>query len=547
MNKQADLYKSDLPASRGAAADFSLLLSRIENSLLQGTNTERSQHILANPRLWKRLKPEQMLKWAGLCQMAGLIDEALAVYEQLNRLTPESVAAWQKHLDLLLTAGRREEGARVLAAARQYLSGSDCQHWYAAFKADTAADGDDGIDEAAAPFEQMRQRLDRIDRFLKLFAGREDTFARQWADRESGRQGYVPVRRPMTRSDVSEHLAGKKTYGIYLLDSAGKVGLSVIDADLKTDFRAASLSREDHHHFKRERGYMMQRIKETAQKAGAMPVIEFSGGKGYHFWFFFESRLDAGTAKDFIQSIKDRVMPDLRMFNLEVFPKQRSLSGKGLGNLVKLPLGIHRGTGKQSLFLECRDRSIDAQLDFLATAKPIQVNEITAAQQQAAREKITVHPRFEKWAAEYPELYALETRCPPIGQLIAACRDRHSLTQREEKVLFQTIGFLPNGRLLLHYLLSFDSDYNPHLVDYKLSRLRGTPLGCRRIHSLLEFSGEHCHLPTAGTYRHPLLHLDQWQEGQAQPQNENAKNLEQAIERLRTAIIQVERFITPKK
>jgi hypothetical protein len=38
--------------------------------------------------------------------------------------------------------------------------------------------------------------------------------------------------------------------------------------------------------------------------------------------------------------------------------------------------------------------------------------------------------------------------------------------------------------------MAFLPDYNPHLVDFRLSRLRGTPLGCRRIHSLLSFTGE---------------------------------------------------------
>lgn len=546
MEKQRQHNSTD-KVDRGSAADFSLLFNRLENELLKGEETARSKAILSNARFWKRLPSDQMLKWAELCQMAGLMDQAIAIYSHLNQSVPEFVSAWTGHLALLSIVGRQESAVQVLAAARKYLPEADYQYWLESFQDNKAEAADDGMQAAAAPFLDMRQRHDRIDRFLRLFAGREDVFARQWADRSTGRQGYVPVRRPMTQGDVSEHLKGQKTYGIYLLDSAGKVGLAVIDADLKADFRSKSLSAADRHQLKRERGYMVQRIKEAAHRAGGPPVIEYSGGKGYHFWFFYDSRVPAGAAKDFVQWIKDQTAPDLRMFNLEVFPKQRQLSGKGLGNLVKLPLGVHRATGKRSVFLECRDRGIDAQLDFLAAVKPVSAADMKAAREAAVQEKVTVHPRWEKWAAEYPELYTLETRCPPIGRLIAACRERNALNQREEKVLFQTIGFLPRGRQLMHYLLAFDTEYNPHLVDYKLSRIRGTPLGCRRIHSLLEYPGDYCQLPNTKGYPHPLLHLDEWQENSAPAAGEQAENLAQAIEHLRTAIIQVERFLTPKK
>jgi hypothetical protein len=38
--------------------------------------------------------------------------------------------------------------------------------------------------------------------------------------------------------------------------------------------------------------------------------------------------------------------------HLEFFPKQASVKGKGLGNLIKLPLGIHRRTGRRSQLLD---------------------------------------------------------------------------------------------------------------------------------------------------------------------------------------------------
>ncbi len=56
-------------------------------------------------------------------------------------------------------------------------------------------------------------------------------------------------------------------------------------------------------------------------------------------------------------------------FNLEVFPKQDRLAGKGLGNLVKLPLGIHRGTGRRSHFVPRQGRTVWEELECLRTVQ----------------------------------------------------------------------------------------------------------------------------------------------------------------------------------
>jgi len=156
-----------------------------------------------------------------------------------------------------------------------------------------------------------------------------------------------------------------------------------------------------------------------------------------------------------------------------------------------------------------------------------------------------LHPRMAGFAKEYPELYDLERLCPPIGQLIATLRNRSDLALREEKVLYQTVGFLSRQKTLLHYLMSFASDYNPHMVDFKLSKLRGTPLGCKRIHSLLGFTGDYCDLEL-GTeaYLHPLLHLKQWAaSSEKKTESTRLNSLQDALENMKIAILQVERFI----
>jgi hypothetical protein len=158
-------------------------------------------------------------------------------------------------------------------------------------------------------------------------------------------------------------------------------------------------------------------------------------------------------------------------------------------------------------------------------------------------DKVLVLPRFQKWAKEYPELSTIEACCPPIGQVLAACRQGRPVSLKEERVIYQTVGFLKKGKTLLHHLMASVPEYNPHLVDFKLSRVKGRPLGCRRIHSLLGFTGDFCVFEGEREYDHPLLHLGEETEV-VTAKAEKSDNLADAIENLTAAIVQVRRFLT---
>jgi hypothetical protein len=163
-------------------------------------------------------------------------------------------------------------------------------------------------------------------------------------------------------------------------------------------------------------------------------------------------------------------------------------------------------------------------------------------QETSPTDTVILHPRFREWAEKYPEFYQLEQCCPPLAQIMTACRNRSNLSVREEKVIFQTIGFLNRKKTLIHLLMSEQPDYNPHLTDYKLSQIRGTPLGCARIHSLLGFTGDLCRFENATPYAHPLLHLksDQYQ---AAPKSEKIENLQSVLESLKVSILVVQQFL----
>lgn len=372
-------------------------------------------------------------------------------------------------------------------------------------------------------------------------------------------------------------------------------------------------------------------------------MIEFSGGKGYHFWFLFSRPVPAAAARRLLNGLAGAVSGDLTAFSLEVFPKQDRLSGKGLGNLVKLPLGVHRMSGRRSWFSECADRSADAQLRWLAgveaadpdrvdfsgpgpegggggperprtslrtkgagvnragrggggkAPRPVLVSPAVYPPPEEAAEgapgavpgetgggdPVSPSPSKAKCgaaerlpvggvdggmdgaaaepaagaaspgsamagagengaASEGPGTAALDrlaAACPPLAAAAAECRSGRGLSESGERVLFQTLAFLPDGPALLHRLMAEVPDVAPREVEFRLGRVRGTPLGCRRIHALTGYRGEFCDFSAADGYAHPLRHLEI---AAPRPVHERAAELESALRTLKAAIAAVE-------
>ena len=521
--------------------DVRLYLRRIEEHILGGRDIEQVRLRLQKEALWGRLGAPERLWWAQLAQMAEDPGTALRVLESIHRQWPEHQMAWRQHLELLVMVGPSEAFAGVLARARVHLEVDEYDQWLR--RSPTKEIEHVEADRAALdPFERLHAQRAATQRFLDLFVGRRDCFARQWSDRAKGVQGYVPERRPMDPEDVQAHLSGLKTYGIYLMQADGRIQTAVIDADLKKELRGRRADAATRLLVRREAVHLTSRIRELCEAQGVFPLVEFSGAKGYHFWFFFERPVSPAPVRAALQGLAAQLAPDLTAFSLEVFPKQDRPGGKGFGNLVKLPLGLHRLTGKRSFFPACGDRSVAAQLGFLTTVRYSDPERLAAHFGQGASAEVVLHPRWKQWAESYPSLYRLQAACAPLAQVMGLCIEGGTLSLREEKILYQTIGFLPDGRRLLHYLLGKLPDYNPHLVDYRLSRLRGSPLGCRRIHDLLAYAGPICRFTRASDYQHPLLHLEEWQ-GQVGGRAEKAENLDSALKGLQTAILQVERFL----
>ena len=248
------------------------------------------------------------------------------------------------------------------------------------------------FEPASDPFVEMQTRQKLLVNYLSLFSGRSDVFAGQWADRKTGKSGYVPVRRPMGMPDLEDHLKGLKTYGFYLMDKNADVSCGVIDADLVPEFREKKKNDSIVRQLKKEQSYMISRIRESSKILELNPVIEVSGYKGFHFWYFMDRPVPASRVRQALLEITQSLKSDLTFFDLEVFPKQDHLKGKGFGNLVKFPLGVHRLSGKRSFFPACLKKDTESQLAYLVSVKKSRVEAVKAAPEKTIVRNLLFHP-----------------------------------------------------------------------------------------------------------------------------------------------------------
>jgi hypothetical protein len=225
------------------------------------------------------------------------------------------------------------------------------------------------------------------------FVSRKDVKAQQQPD-----GSWVALREPFTMQDFTDHLSGKRTFGHYLLGSDDTCKFFAFDIDLdKAGYWLDLSATDDDFSNVMESGIKCNPREVWAAQQPAAAVEYFtiglrtlaeglahmidrilqipvavmdSGGKGYHVYGFTGSMPAAA-----VREAAHDVMQDLGLFEptrgqnfwkpvhhhsfranytIEVFPKQDSIEGKDMGNLLRLPMGVNRKTKRRARFLACK-------------------------------------------------------------------------------------------------------------------------------------------------------------------------------------------------
>ena len=491
--------------------------------------------------------PEALARLAELAAERGDLEAAAIQRERLAEARPDDTANLLMLRTLYRELGWGEQRRRV--EARLEASGVRLEP-----EPPPAQAEEDEPGEAPGSGEPDLARVanpsdPEVARFLALFAGREDVHARQWFNPRRGTTGYSPVEEPMTARHVRQHLFGDLTLGVYPIRLDGTCVFFALDLDLT---RAAI----DH---ARRGPAEAAAVRETLRKSvdlvvervrglGLDPVVEDSGYKGRHLWFFLERPEPASLLHAVGRLLVRHLGEDLPGgIALEFFPRQPRRRGKGLGNLIKLPLGIHRRTGRRAWLLGPDGRPAPDQWGVLAHAPRVGHGALLeladrlagilgerpdeaaapwedAASGSAATSSLSTRPAATEtgvappqpppWTEAdfqiHPQVSHLLARCAVLAELKRLALETRSLTHDQQIVLVHVLGYVPGGVAAANYLLSRCPTVP---ADRRLkSPLRGHPISCPKVRQRIPevTSRVSCSCvfeEAAEAYPSPVLHL----------------------------------------
>jgi len=188
----------------------------------------------------------------------------------------------------------------------------------------------------------------QLELFKSLFKGRSDVFATRWE--KEGKSGYMPVysydpyrfmahkrnggtfqnypdksHLPLSDEQYNKHLNGQQLVGLYPLLEENTSWLIVADFD--------------------ENNWISESVEfiKVCREMSIPAYLERSrSGNGGHVWIFFDQPYPAHKSRRILTSLLTRLGSfssfDKNSSFDRLFPNQDKLTGKGLGNLIALPL-----------------------------------------------------------------------------------------------------------------------------------------------------------------------------------------------------------------
>lgn len=378
-------------------------------------------------------------------------------------------------------------------------------------------------------------------KFLQLFRSREGFYAKQWKNAK-GEQGYAPINEPLTLNVVRNHILGNLTIGVYQLRIDNSVCFIAFDIDIDKSKIA------DYFQKPSERRRIDALLLEVSQNlfniCASMDIISYiedSGYKGRHVWIFLRQGIQANKAKSFGNYILSKIKNLPNEINIELFPKQAFVKSNGLGNLIKIPLGIHIKSGRRSIFLNPDGTEPLSQLIYLSDIK-LNDKEVILKYSEEQKNRtnnseLQFKKDFEKSLSEKlndsdalsiedsyslpekPIPFVLEedieymiiySSCPVISNLCKKAFKSLGLSTEEIQVLKFTLGNLTNGNLIVNEILNKAGISDSSI--YLKRAFRTNPMGCVKIKNLIPYvTSNFCldcfTLKKIIGYPNPLIHL----------------------------------------
>ena len=336
----------------------------------------------------------------------------------------------------------------------------------------------------------------KICLFRRLFRGREDIYSQRW-ESSKGKSGYSPAcgnewipgvchkpkvkcgdcsqRKllPITDQVIYDHLAGKRTIGVYPLLSDDSCYF------LAADFDEAGW-RED-----------AKAFTKSCYTLGMPAALEISrSGNGAHVWIFFAEPVPAREARRLGTALITHTCDSSRQLSLasydRLFPNQDTMPKGGFGNLIALPLQKQPRESARSVFVDERLQPYPDQWAFLASIRPLSRRNLEDAILRASDGR---HPLDVAFATEDEDSKPWQRPSPVPARIVGPLPE--SLTMTLSNQIFIAKANLPQP--LANRLIRLAAFQNPEF--YKAQAMRLPVWNKPRIIGCAENFPKHIGLP----------------------------------------------------
>jgi superfamily II DNA or RNA helicase len=311
----------------------------------------------------------------------------------------------------------------------------------------------------AEPEPPRFSTTEKVALFRRLFRGRTDVYPIRWESKTTGKSGYAPACSnewlagvcekprikcgecnnrlliPLSDQVIYDHLAGKRTAGVYPLLADDNCHFLAVDFD-KAQWR------ED-----------AKAFYQTCHDLGVPVAFEISrSGNGAHAWIFFSSIVSARDARRLGTAIISHTCACTRQLKLEsydrLFPNQDAMPKGGFGNLIALPLQKHPRENGCSVFVDAELRPYEDQWAFLASILPMPAHDIE------------------------PTILRATGKAHPLNVTFIDEEDQREPWMRTASVGKQLVGPMPKSlTITLANLIYFEKEQLPQSLANRLIRL----------------------------------------------------------------------------
>lgn len=363
----------------------------------------------------------------------------------------------------------------------------------------------------------LRLSEKELQSYVELFVGREDLYKRVEV-LENGKIHYESVMQPITMQGIKKHLAGEQTLATILQRNNNTVKYMVFDIDIsKREMLTSSGNLDIRRELLQLALEKAKEFKKICHNLGLNTYIEYSGGKGYHVWLFFEEWIAtryANLMQDIILSKQET--KDTRLC-VECFPNKTRMKEDKVGQGIKLPWGRHFQTGEYTYFLDGNLLFMTHQKEMLDGITRYSVSALKRVIAANSEEKLQTKAKRELDLKQFGEISegikTVLVRCGLMAHLCEKAKRTGYLPHYERLTILYVFGHLGSeGKDFVHQVMGYTLNYQYSITEKYIKRLPEKPISCIKLRDqykqVTAEIGCNCNFRrTPNCYPSPVLHV----------------------------------------